>query len=236
MDLRSGPFPAGPPEGAERRRLRGREETLLRARAEHELSGSRLERMLTRHQQQMVDAEVRATQRLLLNHVRARLRGGLSALTAENFLKVADRSTVTEAIALAGCMVGGADACDVQVYDPATGALTMAGHRGFPAAFIDYFARVDTGCPTTCALALATREPVIVQDVTTSPIFAGRPTLPVLLEAGSRAVRSYPLHSPDDDRLLGMVSFHHRVPKPHCRLADDVVRAAASALTQVMPD
>jgi len=76
---------------------------------------------------------------------------------------------------------GVADACDLQILDRRTWFLRIASHRGFLPAFLEYFAAVDAAVPSACGTALATGDPVLIDDITTSAIFAGRPTLePVL--------------------------------------------------------
>ena len=53
---------------------------------------------------------------------------------------------------------------------------------------------------------------MIVEDVTTSPIFAGSTSLPVLLAAGVRALQSTPLLD-RAGRFLGLISTHYRAPR-----------------------
>jgi hypothetical protein len=72
------------------------------------------------------------------------------------------------------------------------GALTIAAQRGFEAPFLEFFDRVYRD-GSACAVAMATAERVIVDDVMTSEIFVGQPSQRVLLEAGVRAVTSTPL-------------------------------------------
>jgi GAF domain-containing protein len=51
---------------------------------------------------------------------------------------------------------------------------------------------------------------VIVEDVRTSPVFAGKPAHTVLLKAGLRSVCSTPVRM--NQRLYGMLSVHRPVP------------------------
>jgi GAF domain-containing protein len=69
---------------------------------------------------------------------------------------------------------------------------------------------------------------VLVDDVTRSPIFAGQRSLEKLLAAGTRALRMYPLHN--DDRLLGVLSFHYSSPGPHPGNPGLVAYGAGTAL------
>jgi signal transduction protein with GAF and PtsI domain len=53
-----------------------------------------------------------------------------------------------------------------------------------------------------------------VPDIIRSPIFVHTDELQVMLEAGSRAVKSTPLIG-RTGRLLGVLSVHHRQPRDH---------------------
>jgi len=134
-------------------------------------------------------------------------------LAVAKVLSAVDRCVVLEEIISAATDVGAADACDLQIFDAATQSLRMAGHRGFTDEFLSYFDTVDATQPTACAAALATGRPVVIDDITRSPIFADRATLEVILASGTRAVQSYPLR---DDRgsTLGVLSFHYHTCRP----------------------
>ena len=132
----------------------------------------------------------------------------------------------------AAVSVGGASTADLQLYDPGAGVLRMAAHRGFPADFLAFFAVVDAAQPTACAQAVVRREPVLVDEVSRSPIFAGRPTRERLLDAGTRSVQSYPLLAPDG-AVLGVLSFHGRQALPRATGAEVVARCAALAIWQL---
>ena len=135
------------------------------------------------------------------------------------------------ALSIAARTVGSAASCDLQVYEPGAGVLRMARHHGFPPEFLDYFAAVDPAVPSACGTALDTGEPVLVDDVTASPIFRGRPTLGVMLAAGTRAVQSYPLRGTSGE-LLGMLSLHYARPGRHPG-QERLAWAAAEALGRV---
>jgi len=155
--------------------------------------------------------------------------GVLAMATA---LSTADRRVVLEGIISAATDVGGADACDLQIFDAATQSLLMAEHRGFTDEFLNYFATVDATQPTACAAALATGRPVVIDDITRSPIFADRTTLEVIMASGTRAVQSYPLH---DDRgsTLGVLSFHYHTCRPARGRPAIAARRAARALARL---
>lgn len=179
-------------------------------------------------QQRAIDAEVRTTRRALLHALRLRLGQDAVPFLDEEFLAVADPSSLYEAI-LDAAVASTASAVDLQLSDSTGNVLRMTAHRGFPVEFLDYFAVLDSSSPTACATALHTRKPVLVDDVTRSAIFADRPTLPRMLEVGSRAVHSYPLPTPDG-RVGGVLSFHYARCSPKTGAAPVVARAAAHAL------
>jgi hypothetical protein len=202
------------------------------AAAEHRRAAEEHERVLRQLQQCIIDVEVRATRRTLLRAVRR--RGGAHAVSFldEDFLAVADSPAIYEAIVDAAVTVGGASTADLQLYDPGAAVLRMAAHRGFPADFLAFFAVVDAAQPTACAQAWATREPVLVDDVSRSPIFAGRPTRERLLDAGTRSVQSYPLLAPDG-AVVGVLSFHGGKAVPRASGAAVVARCAAQVIGQL---
>jgi PAS domain S-box-containing protein len=120
----------------------------------------------------------------------------------------------------------------MQLLDPSSGGLTLAAHQGFERPFLDFFSVVRHQ-PCVCSAAMAARERVIVEDVMQSDIFAGSPSLRVLLDAGVRAVQSTPLIS-SSGKLLGMISTHyaapHRPGQRELRLMDLLARQAADYL------
>jgi anti-anti-sigma factor len=175
------------------------------------------------------DARARSVRRALLARFRGRLGRDPLALADDRFLGAADRFVVLRAIVDAAMVVGGADRCALQLYDQESRSLRIAQQHGFGAQFLDYFATVDAGTPTSGAAVIATGRPMLVDDITQSPIFAGRPSLPVMLAAGTRAVRWYPLRD-HDGRLLGVLSFHYSSPGPHQGNPEFVAYSAAMAL------
>ena len=186
-------------------------------------------------QQRVVDAEINSTRLALLADVRGRLRDDPLALAQDEFLAVADRRTVLDAILVAAVVVGDADACDLQLYHSQTGVLTIERQRGFAPDFLDFFAAVDADAPSACGAVLATGDPVLVDDVAASPVFADLAVFEAMVRAGSRAVWSFPLHDVSGE-LLGVLSFHHHRTHPRQGRPDLVVRSAAQALGVVTPD
>ncbi|HUA50821.1 MAG TPA: GAF domain-containing protein [Candidatus Sulfotelmatobacter sp.] len=116
-------------------------------------------------------------------------------------------------IARAAINVSHGDMATVQM--ATGGALRLVASRGFKRDFLDYFEIVRSH-ESCCGAALASREPVIVDDVRESPHFVGKPSQLPLLDAGSLSVVSVPIVS-RRGVLLGVVSPHRRSlgrPKP----------------------
>ncbi len=89
------------------------------------------------------------------------------------------------------------------------GVLRIAAQQGFDRPFLDFFAAVKDD-ESACGQALQTGQRVIVEDVRTSPVFAGKPAHEVMLRAGSRSVCSTPIRA--NQKLYGMLSVHRPVP------------------------
>jgi signal transduction histidine kinase len=112
-----------------------------------------------------------------------------------------------------GIELAGAEKGNLQLLDQASGALVVAVQRGFEEAFLKFFAAVRDSSSASCGNAMKSKEPVIVEDVTQSAIYAGQASLNVLLAAGVRAVASFPLIS-SAGNVLGVISTHFG--QPHC--------------------
>ena len=188
---------------------------------------------IARTHQNLIDNEVRATRRAMLDAFRDRLISDPGTLAADDFLAIADRTLLHTAIIIAAQRITWADAADLQLYDAKTKSLVMTRHRGFPPDFISHFAAVDADAPSACGLALATDADVVVDDVSASPVFADHRTRDVVLAAGSRAVRSYPLRD-GNGGILGMLSVHFHVAGAPVRAGHaTLVRATGTALAHL---
>lgn len=139
----------------------------------------------------------------------------------------------------AAIAITGADKGNIQLLDPATGALQIATSRGFEQPFLDFFSAVQEGEAAACGTALQTAERIIVEDVARSEIFAGQPALAVLLDAGVRAVQSTPLRS-RTGTVLGVISTHYSRPyrpgERASRFMDLLARQAADYLERIDAD
>ncbi len=133
----------------------------------------------------------------------------------------------------AALWIAGGEKGAVQIYDEVSGALVPAVHRGLEPPFVEFFREVRAGEAAACGTALALSERVIVEDVRTSAVYAGQPTLEVLVAAGVLAVQSTPLVS-STGTVLGMVSTlygaPHRPTERECRLLDVLARQTADYL------
>jgi hypothetical protein len=129
---------------------------------------------------------------------------------------------------------------NVQLVDPATGALRIAAQRGFGSEFVTYFATVADD-RSACGRAAQHHAQVVITDVTTDPGFA--PHREIALASGFRAVQSTPLVN-GAGHLVGMLSTHYPQPTtPPRRELQIVSRFGALAgeslsmlLTAAQPD
>jgi len=123
-----------------------------------------------------------------------------------------------------------ADFGSVQLYDEATGTLTVVSQRGFTREFLDYFGRLHEGT-AACGEAARLRERIIVEDVRTDPLFA--PHVDVVSAAGYRAVQSTPMLG-NRGQVLGVISTHfrhpHRPSERELRFVDLYARQAAAMI------
>lgn len=103
----------------------------------------------------------------------------------------------------------GADMGNIQLFNSSTNTLRIEAQLGFDSRFLEFFNCVHEG-QAACGTALKTRSQVVVDDVTTSPIFAGSPSLEVMLDARSRAVQSTPIIGRTG--AVGILSTHYHRP------------------------
>ena len=128
--------------------------------------------------------------------------------------------------------ISAADKGIVQLLDMETGALTIAANSGFEEPFLSFFASVEDG-ESAWRAAMDSHRRVIVEDITNHALFAGKPSLRTLSDAGVRAVQSVPLLS-STGKLLGVISTHfsepHRPSEQELRLMDLLARQTADYL------
>jgi GAF domain-containing protein len=107
----------------------------------------------------------------------------------------------------AALAITGGDMGNIQLIED--GALRLVASYGFERPFLDFFDLVADQ-DSACGAALQAHEPIVVEDVRTSPIFAGKPSQGAMLAAGALSVVSSPLVT-GRGRTVGMLSVHRRV-------------------------
>jgi PAS domain S-box-containing protein len=123
-------------------------------------------------------------------------------------IEVGDFSVLMGEIVEAAVEVTGADMGNIQLLEG--GVLKIIAHRGFKSDFLDFFDQVDDS-DTACGTAMKSGDRVIVEDVASSPIFAGTAALSAMLRAEALAAQSTPLVTRGGE-MIGMLSTHYRRP------------------------
>jgi len=126
--------------------------------------------------------------------------------------------------------LAGADRGNVQLADPASGALRIIAQHGFDEEFLDHFAVVDDS-RSACGRAARLGAQLVISDVTTDPGF--RPHHEIAAASGFRAVQSTPLVDATG-RLVGVISTHY--PRPYVPYLRDmrIVQRYADLVAQVL--
>ncbi|HEY0764780.1 MAG TPA: ATP-binding protein [Pyrinomonadaceae bacterium] len=128
--------------------------------------------------------------------------------------------------------ITGADKGNIQLVDQESGGLKIVVQNGFEESFLDFFSEV-TEEDSACGVALKSGQRTVVEDVTESEIYANKPSLEVMLEAGIRSVQSLPLLT-SSGKILGVISTHfsepHRPSEQELRLMDLLARQTADYL------
>jgi two-component system CheB/CheR fusion protein len=175
------------------------------------------------------ERDLRAAREQVAEELRRMTR--LHELSA-HLLGPGDVHAMLENVIRAAVDITAAEMGNIQRSDEA-GVLTIGASTGFDRPFLDFFARVDGQSDSVCAAATASRRRVLVEDVTASPILAGRPSLPVMAAAGVRAVQSTPLFNRPGG-FLGVFSTHyrevHRFDEAELRWIDLLARHAADVI------
>jgi hypothetical protein len=126
--------------------------------------------------------------------------------------------------------LAGAERGNVQLADPASGALKIIAQRGFDAAFLNHFAVVADGS-SACGRSASLGAQLIIADVSNDPGF--EPHRDIAAASGFRAVQSTPLVD-RAGRVLGVVSTHY--PRPFTPPARNmrIVKRYADLVGQVL--
>jgi len=123
-----------------------------------------------------------------------------------------------------------ADRGNIQLADPATGALRIAAQAGFSAEFLEYFAVVDEDA-SACGRAATQLAQIVIPDVTIEPGFA--PHRDIAAASGFRAVQSTPLID-SSGVVRGVLSTHYPQPYQPPRHDLDVMRQLGILLGHVI--
>jgi PAS domain S-box-containing protein len=191
----------------------------------------------------LVDITERKRAETELNAARQQLMSELANMTrlhevSMRFVQQGELHGLLDQILDAAIGITGADKGNIQLLNNDERTLRIATQRGFSSDFLEFFTHINKG-EAACGTVLERMERVIVEDVTTSPIFAGTAALKVMLSAGCRAVQSTPLLT-RAGRLLGIFSTHYGVPwrfsESDLRLLDLLARQAADFIERFQSD
>jgi PAS domain S-box-containing protein len=146
--------------------------------------------------------------------------------------------TVLDKIVDAAIAIARADFGNIQLLDADSKGLKIAAQRGLPQWWVDYWNVVYSG-EGACGTALEREEPIIVEDVERSPIFADAADLEVQLRAGVRACLSTPLIG-RSGRPIGMLNTHYKMPHTpddrSLRLQDLLARQATDIIERAQAE
>lgn len=124
---------------------------------------------------------------------------------------------------------------NIQLLNPASGALEIVAHSGFGAEFLEHFAFVDFESHSACGRAAYQGVQAVIDDVQTDPDF--RPNREIAESSGFRAVQSTPLID-RGGALIGVLSTHFERPghplEQDLRMMRAYGRLAGEALSQAL--
>jgi len=89
-------------------------------------------------------------------------------------------------------------------------SLRIVAHHGHKPPFLEFIASAENRA-SVCGQAMLCGDRVLVPDIENSTLFAGTPSLPILREAGVRAVQSTPLVSRTGE-ILGILTTQWGTP------------------------
>ncbi|WP_333572860.1 PAS domain S-box protein [Sphingomonas sp.] len=143
--------------------------------------------------------------------------------------------SVYDAILTAATDLMGSECASIQMLN-ASGYLDLLAHRGYDSRSAEYWQTVHATSGSTCGIALATGQRVIVPDVEDSGLAEESGDLKSYRWTGMRAVQTTPLLS-RSGKPLGMLSTHWK--RPHTpserdlKLFDVLARQAADGIERV---
>jgi len=129
-------------------------------------------------------------------------------------------------------LIDEASMANAQLLDPQTQRLRTVAHSGFTTEFLRLFDLINETAGAPGSL-LAAGTPVWVADTTRSPIFSRAGASRVMLGAGSRAVASIPVTTPNG-RLIGRLSTHHTHPVIWTEQRKDELQSVANSTGRLL--
>ena len=128
--------------------------------------------------------------------------------------------------------ITGADKGNIQLLNQESDTLRLVTQTGFEEPFLELFESCENG-DSACGVALQSKQRVVVENITESEIYAGKPALEAMRHADILAVESVPLIS-SAGKALGIISTHfsntHRPSEQELRLMDLLARQTADYL------
>jgi PAS domain S-box-containing protein len=193
------------------------------------VGASTIAREITRRKQ--MEAALHASEEQLAAELRA--MQDLHSLTTQ-LLGARDMTTALYQVLDASIAMHRADFGNIQVYNPAIGALEIVAQRGFKQDFLDSFRIVGINDESACARAMRQGKQVTIEDVENDRAYALYRE--IAAAAGYRAVQSTPLISRGGD-LIGILSTHfrrrHRPTDRELRMLDLYARQAADVIERL---
>jgi PAS domain S-box-containing protein len=177
-----------------------------------------------------VQRELRQVQRQLASELAATQL--LQTISTE-LIPASSVDALYERILHAAAAIMRSEFASMQMFYPECGELRLLAYRGFTPTAAAFWEWVRPASGSTCGVALATGERLIVPDIELCDFMAGTDNLETYRQTGIRAVQSTPLVS-RAGQVMGMISTHWRDPhqplKRDLRLLDVLARQAADLI------
>jgi PAS domain S-box-containing protein len=145
-------------------------------------------------------------------------------------------TSLYEKLADAAVAIMRSDFASMQMFYPErgkNGELLLLAYRGFTPEAAQFWEWVPADSGSTCAVALRTRQRVIVSDIETCDFMAATEGLRVYRQTAIRAVQSTPLLS-RTGQIVGMISTHwrkqHTPSERELQIFDVLARQAADLI------
>jgi PAS domain S-box-containing protein len=144
-----------------------------------------------------------------------------------------DKQACLDEILETATLITGTDKGNIQLLNTQSNILSIVAQIGFKPPFLKYFANVEAGVVSIYGAALDAKTRIVVEDITTDPLFAEFVSHSVFQEAGVRALQSTPLVS-STGNIIGIISTYfirpHRSSETELRFIDILARQAAAYL------